>query len=107
MAKRKKILIGCPQYRRLVSGTYACDEAGRYRLLPDGTFDVAGMQCDQLGGRCMQTLCVLHRFNRRGPDSWYPSEVLAAPDARRPRRGTARGPGRGRRRRDGDLDVLA
>ncbi len=107
MAKRKKILIGCPQYRRLVSGTYPCDPSGRYRLLPDGSFDVAGIECDQLGGRCMQTLCVLHRFNRRGPDSWYPSEVLAAPERRRRRAGAARDPDKGRRRKDGDLDVLA
>ena len=107
MAKRKKIQIGCPQYRRLVSGTYACDASGRYRLLPDGTFDIGLVQCDQRGGRCAQTLCVLHRFNRGGPESWYPSQVLAAPEPGSGRSPPRRGAGRRRKATDGGLDVLA
>jgi len=87
MARRRRILIGCPQYRKLVAGTYDCDDRGRYRLGSDGEFLLEHVRCDQLDGRCMQTLCVLHRHNRGGPDSWHPSEVLAAaPSTRRRRR---------------------
>jgi hypothetical protein len=76
-AKRKPILIGCPQYLRLVRGTYACDEHGRYALGRGGEFLLERARCDQLGGRCMQTLCALHRYNRRGPTTWYPYRLLA------------------------------
>jgi len=109
MAKRKAILIGCPQYRRLVRGTYECDEAGRYRLADDGSFVLGRVRCDQLGGRCMQTLCVLHRHNRGGSDSWYPAEILAAPEGSggpggvRPRR--SGGPNKATH--NGQMDVLA
>lgn len=84
MARRRAILIGCPQYRRSVRGTYECDDAGSYLLGPEGEFLLDRVACDQLGGRCMETLCVLHRFNRRGPGAWYPDRIYAAPDARRP-----------------------
>ncbi len=84
MAGRKRILIGCPQYRVLVSGTYACGERGRYLLADDGTFVLHHAQCDHHGGKCMQTLCVLHRYNRRGPSSWYPEKILAAPQSSAP-----------------------
>ena len=80
MAKRKPILIGCPQHGKLVRGTYLCDDAGNYRLGPDGQFLVELVECGHNGGRCMQTLCVLHRYNRRGAGSWYPSRLLAAPE---------------------------
>ena len=83
MANSKPILIACPQYRTLVGGTYQCDEAGRYRFGPDGTFDLKLAECGQHGGRCMETLCALHRYNRGGPETWYPGRVLAAPDRSR------------------------
>ncbi len=86
MPRRKSILIGCPQHQRLVRGTYACDDAGRYALGPDGQFLLDRVECDQLGGRCMQTLCILHRYNRRGPASWYPYRILAAREPRSRRR---------------------
>ena len=82
MEKRKAILIGCPQYRVLVRGTYECDEHGRYLRAPDGEFLLPRVRCDQCGGKCMQTLCVLHRFNRAGAGSWYPSGVYALREPR-------------------------
>jgi len=72
MEKRKAILIPCPQYGRLVRGSCACDEEGRYRRGPEGEFILDHVRCDQLGGRCMETLCALHRHNRRGPGTWFP-----------------------------------
>ena len=74
--RRKPILIGCPQYRTLVRGTCRCDEHGRYLRRADGSFDLRDVRCGQYGGRCMQTLCVLHRFNRGGAGSWYPGTLL-------------------------------
>lgn len=82
MARSKPILIACPQHRRHVRGWYACDEAGRYRLAADGSFNLELVRCDQDGGRCAETLCALHRYNRRGPGSWYPSHVRAMPESR-------------------------
>jgi hypothetical protein len=92
MPNWKPILIGCPQHRKLVRGRYECDEQGAYRAGPDGKFILAHARCDQDGGRCMQTLCVLHRFNRRGGSSWYPSQVLAMPSGPRKGRKTASPP---------------
>ena len=80
MAKRIPILIACPQYQRLVRGDYDCDEAGNYLPGPDGQFALAHTHCRQYGGRCMQTLCVLHRHNRGGTSSWFPEKILAAPE---------------------------
>ena len=79
MARSKPILIGCPQYRRLVRGWYACGPDGQYRPRPDGTFDLGRARCDEMHGRCMATLCALHRFNRAGPGTWYPERILALP----------------------------
>jgi hypothetical protein len=77
------ILIGCPQHGRFVRGWYDCDESGRPRLGADGSYLLACARCDHDRGRCMQTLCGLHRFNRRGPRTWLPSEIRAvAPAAR-------------------------
>ena len=78
MDRRKAILIGCPQYGILVRGSYECDDRGRYLRGSDGEFVVDRVQCGQYGGRCMQTLCILHRHNRRGTGSWYPTGVFAA-----------------------------
>jgi len=77
MERRRGILIGCPQYRVMVRGSYACDEGGRYLLGPGGSFLLERVRCGHHGGRCVQTLCVLHRHNRGGPGSWYPDKVLA------------------------------
>ena len=85
MARRKPIWILCPQHRRRVRGWYEADADGAFPLTPDGRYVLDYVRCTQDGGRCMQTLCVLHRFNRRGPDSWYPERILALPP-RRPRR---------------------
>ena len=100
-------MIGCPQYQRLVSGNYECDEAGEYLLGADGSFVLDRAECEHWGGRCMQTLCVLHRHSRRGPKSWFPSQVVAAPPRRR--RGAKGGSAgnAGGRSSPGDLDILA
>ena len=79
MPRHKGILIGCPEYHVLVRGTYECDENGRYLLDSKGAFLLAMVRCTHHGGRCAQTLCVLHRYNNRGPGSWFPDRVLAAP----------------------------
>ena len=91
MAAYKPILIGCPQYRRVVRGTYECDERGSYLLGPGGTFVLHRARCGQYGGRCMQTLCALHRYNRRGIGSWYPIGIWAVPDPPKRRRTAAAG----------------
>jgi len=94
MAKYKSILIGCPQHRKLIRGSYECDDGGRYLLGADGTFVLQRVRCGHDGGRCMQTLCVLHRFNQGGGASWYPSQILALdePPPSRPRRRPPRRP---------------
>ena len=76
MTKRRPILIGCPQYQKLVRGTYECGLDGQYLLGPDGSFLIERARCGHDGGRCAQTLCVLHRYNRRGSGSWYPSRLV-------------------------------
>jgi hypothetical protein len=81
MTRKRPILIACPQCRKLVRGSYECDESGEYRLGPDKGFLLSHARCEQDGGRCAQTLCVLHRYNGRGPDSWYPDRILAMPAA--------------------------
>ena len=86
MAKCKPILIGCPQYRKLIRGSYECDDDGRYRLGPDGAFVLQRVRCGHYSGRCMQTLCVLHRFNQGGAASWYPSQIHALDETSPPRR---------------------
>lgn len=86
MARSKLILIACPQHRRHVRGSCPCDDSGRYRLAPDGSFNLDLVRCDQDGGRCAETLCALHRYNRRGPGTWYPSHVRAMPSGRTARR---------------------
>ena len=88
MPLQKSILIGCPQHRRLMRGSYGADESGECRMGPDGSYLLEFVRCSQDDGRCMQTLCVLHRFNRRGPGAWYPYTVVAA---REPRRSGAAG----------------
>ena len=71
--RTKPILIGCPQHNLLVRGQYDCDETGQYLLAANGGFEMDRVTCGQWGGRCMQTLCALHRYNRRGRGTWLPS----------------------------------
>ncbi len=80
MPRRKPIQIACPEHHKLVRGTYACEPDGRYALGADGKFSLDLVECDQDDGRCAQTLCALHRYNRRGPGTWYPDSVYALPD---------------------------
>lgn len=82
MTHRQRILIGCPAYQLYVSGSYPCDADGRFSLRPDGNFDVQLAKCGQRGGHCQETLCILNRYNRRGRGTWYPTEILTAPDPR-------------------------
>ncbi len=76
MEPREQILIGCPRYKVYVTGSYECDEAGEFLLRQDGTFDISRAKCGQLGGKCNETLCFLHRYNKRRPGTWYPTEIL-------------------------------
>ena len=76
MARTEPILIACPQYRVTVRGTYECDTDGVGPLWLDGRYILDRLRCNQYGGRCMQTLCALHRYNNRGPGSWYPEIIL-------------------------------
>ena len=87
MPKRKPIWIVCPQYRKRVRGWYEAGPDGAFRYTPSGDYVLEDVRCSHDGGRCMQTLCVLHRYNRRGPESWYPERILAMPD--RPQRAPA------------------
>ena len=83
--RRKPIWIVCPQHRRRVRGWYEADPHGRFRYTPDGGYLLDYVRCGHDGGRCMQTLCALHRFNRRGPLTWFPERVLAMRDPAPPR----------------------
>ena len=77
MHSRRPILIQCPHFQRRVPGTYEAGPDGQYRLAEDGSFVLGRACCNQNGGRCMETLCALHRHNRRGRRTWYPERVLA------------------------------
>jgi hypothetical protein len=90
----RPILIACPQHRILVRGTYACDGSGQYLFDAEGNFRLDLVKCGQYGGRCMQTLCALHRFNRNRTASWYPERILAAPQSRPRRPGPRHQPNR-------------
>jgi hypothetical protein len=81
----RPILIGCPELRKLVRGKYLRNGDGVFRVGLHGEFLLELVRCNHDEGRCMQTLCALHRYNRRGAGTWYPDRVLALPD-RRPRR---------------------
>jgi len=72
-------MIACPQYRIAVRGSYEYLPDGTCPLTPDGKYLLERVSCTQHGGRCMQTLCALHRYNNRGPGSWYPEIILALP----------------------------
>ena len=70
----------------MVPGRYDCNETGQYLLGAASEFLLAHTHCGQYGGRCMQTLCVLHRYNRRGSKSWFPEKIVAAEKRRPPKR---------------------
>ena len=77
-SKTKAVMIACPQYGRFVRGEYLCDSPGAAGLSDGGTIALQHVRCGQEGGRCSQTLCVLHRYNRKGAGSWYPESVRFA-----------------------------
>ncbi|MBE3123554.1 MAG: hypothetical protein IMZ65_01990 [Planctomycetes bacterium] len=83
MAKQQPIWINCPQYMKRVRGSYDCDDSGRYRLGPQGEFALECAHCLQDEGRCAQPLCALHRFNRKGPGTWYPVDIVANPEPKK------------------------
>ncbi len=83
------ILIACPEYRKLVRGWAECDETGRPFCSGDGDFPLHAVRCNQHNGRCAQTLCALHRYNRRGRGTWYPDRVFAMPARPGPSAGRA------------------
>ena len=89
MDQTKPILIACPQYRVAVRGTYILDGDRSCPLTGGGEYMLRRVRCSQYAGRCMQTLCALHRYNRRGKGSWYPEIILALPD-RGPKRPSRR-----------------
>jgi len=108
MPRRKPIWIVCPQHAKRVRGWYEAGPDGAFRFGPGETYLLESVRCSQDGGRCMQTLCVLHRYNRRGPESWYPEKVLAMPEPKH--RASGHGPASQstRRRgqaRNGDADL--
>jgi hypothetical protein len=84
-AKRsvKPVLIACPEHDKLVRGSYRADPRGRFVRGRDGGFVLQYLSCSQLNGRCAQTLCALHRHNRRGPHSWVPERIFCMPEPRR------------------------
>lgn len=77
MRNIKDIEIACPHRRRIVRALYPCGDDGRYLRRSDGTFDLELVWCSQDHGRCAETLCALHRYNRRGAGTWYPDRIRA------------------------------
>jgi hypothetical protein len=77
MQQRRPILIQCPHLQRLVPGTYETGPNGDYLLAQDGSFLLARARCGHSGGHCTETLCALHRYNRRGPRTWFPERILS------------------------------
>jgi hypothetical protein len=75
--KTKLVDIACPHQRKIVRANYPCHSDGRYLLTAEGNFDMELIQCTQDHGRCAETLCALHRFNRRGEGTWYPDTIRA------------------------------
>ncbi|MFW6066051.1 MAG: hypothetical protein ACOC9S_04460 [Planctomycetota bacterium] len=75
MTRARPIFIACPALRRVVRGTCATDTSGNCKLAGDGSFPLDVISCSQDNGRCPETLCALHRYNRRGPGTWYPDRV--------------------------------
>jgi hypothetical protein len=80
--RTQPILIACPQYRLAVRGTYQYGDDQTDSMQAGADYALDRVACGQYGGRCMQTLCVLHRYNNRGPGSWYPEIILVTPSSR-------------------------
>lgn len=89
MSRYGPIVIACPERRKAVRGQYECDDRGNYLLAPDGSFVLSRLRCGLDRGCCAQTLCALHPYNRKGPGTWLPDEIIllnrSAPP-RKPRR---------------------
>ncbi|MDP6546010.1 MAG: hypothetical protein QGH60_18675 [Phycisphaerae bacterium] len=81
----KTIEIACPHQRKIIQALYPCRGDGRYLCRADGTFDLELVECGQDHGRCAETLCALHRFNRRGAGTWYPDQIRAMPERKQTR----------------------
>jgi len=88
--KRNTVEIACPHQGKIVKASYPCGADGQYLLAADGTVDLELIRCSQDGGRCAETLCALHRFNRRGAGTWYPDRIRVVRAPKTPRAGTAR-----------------
>lgn len=78
--RMKSIEIACPHQRRVVKASYPCRPDGRYALASNGAFNMELIRCSHDDGRCAETLCALHRYNRRGPGTWYPDSIRAMPE---------------------------
>lgn len=78
-SRSRPIFIACPALRRVVRGSCAADSAGKCLCAPDGSFPLGAVSCNQDNGRCGETLCALHRYNRRGHGTWYPDRVWTLP----------------------------
>jgi hypothetical protein len=104
--KTKTIEIACPHQRNVIKGVYPCGPDGRYLLSPDGSFNLDLVECSQDEGRCAEMLCALHRFNRRGPGTWYPDQLLATPEAKPPRRRPTEACGRNKSNGNSSFDQL-
>ena len=101
-SKRKNIEIACPHQRRVIKASYPCGPDGRYLRRAYGTFDLELVRCSQDEGRCAETLCALHRFNRRGTGTWYPDQIRVRRDGKQ----TGEGPSGGQRNTSNSLDQL-
>jgi hypothetical protein len=77
MPASRPIQIACPEYNRLVPGSYLPGSNGQFYYASDGGFLLGQVRCSQCQGRCAQTLCALHRYNRKGPSTWYPERIFA------------------------------
>ena len=104
--KTKLVDIACPHQRKIVRANYPCHSDGRYLLTAEGNFDMELIQCTQDHGRCAETLCALHRFNRRGPGTWYPDQLRAMREAKPRRRRPTEACGRNKSNGNSSFDQL-
>ena len=80
MNHSKLIHIACPARKRVVQGKCITDKKGDIPTGPDGAIDLREVCCNQDSGKCTETLCAMHRFNRMGPSTWFPDRILIAPE---------------------------
>ncbi|MFP4354842.1 MAG: hypothetical protein ACLFUJ_06920 [Phycisphaerae bacterium] len=103
MNRERPIQIACPELGRRVRGSYHPGPGGQFCYGPAGDFLLDFVTCSQNSGRCCQTLCALHRYNRRGQGTWYPDRLYAMGQvAARPANPQAR-----RHNRNGSMDLQA